>query len=497
MFTLSISLWVTLVFIQVQIAVLISQHPKLLVVSYDGFRYDYLIRNLTPFMDGLKTNGTYADYMKNIFITKTFPNHHSIMTGLYAETHGVVDNSVLDPDSGEMIKYSYKMFHYNEKISPIWTINEMANNGRRSGLMMWPGGHFKYQNIFPTYAQDLNISVSWEQRIDVLISWFTDPISPINFGVLYIEEPDLLGHAVGIHGDLFDKMLIKLDRITEYLHDQLGRHGLTDVNVIHLSDHGMESVTLDRIINITNYINDSDYKIIESPTTVHIYPKNGKEDLIYQKLAVVSNKTRHFNVYKRANIPHEYHYGNNLRVGPIFVVANLGYAFSSLYNFIPDYEKAYNFTVNNKSEFGLHGYDNKIKEMHPIFFASGPAFQSKCKLEPFDSVDLLPLFCEVLNLSCPSVNGTLQHFRKCLKQSADIKSSTVIILAIVICALLILGGLGGVLVPHYISKMKGHQRQSISDPDMERLLEESASSDYVWRQKINYSILPNTNSNGL
>ena len=71
-------------------------------------------------------------------------------------------------------------------------------------------------------------------------------------------------------------------------------------------------------------------------------------------------------------------------------------------------------TVNEKSEFGLHGYDNNATEMHPFFFGVGPAFLSECKVPPFNNVDLLPLFCEILDVNCHQVNGTLGELKNCL-----------------------------------------------------------------------------------
>lgn len=82
------------------------------------------------------------------------------------------------------------------------------------------------------------------------------------------------------------------------------------------------------------------------------------------------------------------------------------------------------FLVNNQTEFGLHGYDNEAMEMHPFFFANGPAFISGCKLEPFNNTDLFPLFCKILDLDCPMVNGTLSHLTKCLRtRSKDVSIS--------------------------------------------------------------------------
>ncbi|XP_020280186.1 ectonucleotide pyrophosphatase/phosphodiesterase family member 5-like [Pseudomyrmex gracilis] len=399
------------------------QLPKLLVVSYDAFRYDYFERNLTPFMNRLKTEGTYTDYMVNIFVTKTFPNHHTMATGLYAETHGVVDNEFYEPVTGNVTKYSYELYHYDNSILPIWTINE--KHGRHSGTMMWPGSAFEYQETSPTFAQSFNDTIPWEKRIDTLISWFVHPTNPINFGMLYIEEPDCHGHAIGINSPEFNNILKKLDNITRYLHNKIDDYGLTDLNVIHLSDHGMASVTMERIINLTNYVNTSDYKFVGTSPGLHIFPHPGKEEMIYQSLKTAANRTKTFKVYKREDIPKKYHYGNNTRVGPIFVIAEVGYAFQNLYESIEYYKKHFNVTVNNQTEFGLHGYNNEATEMHPFFFANGPAFIPGCKLEPFNNTDLFPLFCKILNLKCPTVNGTLCHITKCLRsQSRDISLST-------------------------------------------------------------------------
>ncbi|XP_033178652.1 bis(5'-adenosyl)-triphosphatase enpp4 isoform X3 [Bombus impatiens] len=405
--------------LSVKHGLLISQHPKLLVISYDAFRYDYFDR--TPFMNKLKHEGTYADYMMNIFVTKTFPNHHTMATGLYAETHGVVDNEFYDPASGNTTKYSYNLYHYNNRILPIWTVNQKAGAQRRSGTMMWPGGIYEYQGISPTFAQNFNETVPWEERIDTLISWFVHPIHPINFGILYIEEPDYHGHVIGIKGPQFDDILRKLDNITRYLHNKIEYHGLHDLNVVHLSDHGMATVKLDRIIDLTKYINSSDYKFVGTSPGLHIFPNPGKEEIIYQTLKQAALKSKTFRVFKRDEIPKKYHYGNNTRIGPIFVIAEIGYAFQNLLDNIEYYKKKFNITgylclVTSDSEFGLHGYDNEAIEMHPFFFANGPAFMPKCKLEPFNNLDLFPLFCKILDLQCPIGNGTISHLTKCLKK---------------------------------------------------------------------------------
>jgi ectonucleotide pyrophosphatase/phosphodiesterase family protein 5 len=98
----------------------LSDHPIILVVSYDGFRYNYFDKNATPNMNKVRTSGSYAEYMKNVFITKTFPNHHSIATGVYPEVHGILANDVYDPDYGRVLNYSDEFWHFSDAVVPIW-----------------------------------------------------------------------------------------------------------------------------------------------------------------------------------------------------------------------------------------------------------------------------------------------------------------------------------------------------------------------------------------
>lgn len=97
-----------------------AERPVLIVVSYDAFRNEYLQRNTTAFMNELRRNGTTSAYLRNVFPTKTFPNHHSIATGVYPNVHGVLANGLYDSQRGGALNYSYELFHYNRNLLPIW-----------------------------------------------------------------------------------------------------------------------------------------------------------------------------------------------------------------------------------------------------------------------------------------------------------------------------------------------------------------------------------------
>ena len=59
------------------------QHtPYVILVSFDGFRHDYVEQTDAPNFKSLKKNGAYAEALIPSFPSKTFPNHYSIVTGL-------------------------------------------------------------------------------------------------------------------------------------------------------------------------------------------------------------------------------------------------------------------------------------------------------------------------------------------------------------------------------------------------------------------------------
>uniref|UniRef100_A0A224XZF4 Putative ectonucleotide pyrophosphatase/phosphodiesterase 5 n=1 Tax=Panstrongylus lignarius TaxID=156445 RepID=A0A224XZF4_9HEMI len=145
---------------------------RLLVVSFDGFRYDYIDRNITPNLHMLKSKSTSARFLVNIFPTQTYPNHFSLATGLYSEHHGVLASEIYLPEKNLELKYGYDLWHYNDSVMPIWTLNEKA--GYLSGVMMWPGSEFEYVNTKTTYVFKYNLSVPWEDRVNTVMDWFTD-----------------------------------------------------------------------------------------------------------------------------------------------------------------------------------------------------------------------------------------------------------------------------------------------------------------------------------
>ncbi|XP_076272529.1 bis(5'-adenosyl)-triphosphatase enpp4-like isoform X2 [Rhynchophorus ferrugineus] len=385
----------------------LSKHPILIVVSFDAFRYNFFTTETLPYMNLYRTKGTYAEYLTNVFPTKTFPNHHSIATGVYPEVHGVIGNSYYDSTLKKIVKISPEMYNYSEAVIPIWRWNEDQGDGRVSASFMWPGGDFTYQGKNITYSVTFQNGFDWKKRVDQTIKWILDPEKPANLIMLYFEEPDTHGHAFGPNSVIIKDLLAKLDNITGYLHQQLELNNLSDkVNVIQVSDHGMTAVTPPHFINITQYLKNGTYEWAGASPAIQIIPHGGFEDSIYTALKNASKQNGHFTVYAKSEYLDRWHYKNNPRSPPILVMAEQGYALDDLIISAPQYAKKYNFTLTNQSEFGVHGYDYIVDEMHPYFMAIGPRIKQQTKVDPFSTIDLFNLFCGILEIMPTKNNGT-------------------------------------------------------------------------------------------
>ncbi|KAL0279525.1 UNVERIFIED_CONTAM: hypothetical protein PYX00_001062 [Menopon gallinae] len=375
----------------------ISQYPIVIIISYDGFRHDLIEKGVTPTISKLRSEGTHAEYMNNVFITKTFPNHHSIATGLYPEVHGVLGNSVYDPKYGKSFSYSYELFHYTEDILPIWVANQKKGNGRHSGIMMWPGNEFNYTGVFPTYQKAFDRDFAYTKRVDEVLKWILNPEKPANLVVLYIEEPDVSEHNYGPDSETNLKILKQMDDTTTYLMKRLNETGLTDrVNLFFLSDHGMLTVKKRNIIDLRKIVPTEKYDRYEGSPTYMIFPKKGEANFVYNSLKNASENGAPFKVYKRNEIPDRWHYKDNRRAPPILAVADPPYVFEDAYKQIEWIEKLRNITFGEDTPMGFHGYDNTVMSMKPYFFALGPLIKKNHKIKPFETVDLFSLWANIL-----------------------------------------------------------------------------------------------------
>nr|CAG31819.1 hypothetical protein RCJMB04_11m23 [Gallus gallus] len=301
-----------------------SSAPRLLLVSFDGFRADYLETYSLPHLQELIEDGVLVKQVTNAFITKTFPNHYSIVTGLYEESHGIVANDMYDPDAKK--KFSQfndsDPFWWNEAV-PIWVTNQQQRNGT-SAAAMWPGTDVRINNTTPQFFMKYNFSVTFEERVEKIIRWLNSSDPVVNFATLYWEEPDASGHKYGPDDtENMRRVLEQVDQHVGFLTGKLKASGLWDtINVIITSDHGMAQGSPKKLIVLDNCIGRGNYTLIDRSPVAAVLPKNNKE-YVYNLLKQCDD--RHMKVYLKEEIPDRFHYRHNKRIQPIILIADEGW----------------------------------------------------------------------------------------------------------------------------------------------------------------------------
>ena len=269
-----------------------------LLISFDGFRYDYLDRVkqkglATPNFDMLINDGVKAEYMKNVFITKTFPNHYTLVTGMYEDSHGVISNNMVDSRfpkdkeftpaisniPGPELDKWFNNYTTGSTLGPepIWVTNqkgEQKDKGRKSGVAMWPGMLAEIHGYVPEKMLPFDKTTSNETKIDTVVKWFSSE-DPINLGLLYFNEPDHTGHLFGPDSEQIEELIVALDKLVGYLIDELKKHDLFErMNLIITSDHGMQQIT--NVTFLDDQVEPDEYEAFGSTPVLNVRATRGE-----------------------------------------------------------------------------------------------------------------------------------------------------------------------------------------------------------------------------
>ncbi|NXX46519.1 ENPP3 phosphodiesterase, partial [Tricholaema leucomelas] len=386
--------------------------PPLILFSMDGFRAEYLQTwaSLLPNVEKFSRCGTHSKYMRAVYPTKTFPNHYTLVTGLYPESHGIVDNSMYDVKLNRHFSLSG-----TEKFNPAWWAGQpiwltaMYQN-LRAGTYFWPGSDVPVNGSYPTYYHLFNSSVPYEERISGILGWldYPQPERP-HFYTLYIEEPDSSGHSSGPVSGSVIKALQVADQALGMLMDGLKQRNLHRcANLIVLADHGMEAISCQQLELLTDYFEQADFYVYEGPAA-RIRALSVPEDYFtcnsLQALSCTQcrRSPQHFKPYLTPDLPKRFHYANSIRIDRVHLLVD------------PQWQAARDSTYTF-CDGGNHGYDNKLKSMEAIFLAYGPSFKEKTEVDAFENIEVYNLMCDLLHISPAPNNGTHGSLNHLLKQ---------------------------------------------------------------------------------
>ena len=386
-----------------------AKKPYLILISLDGFRWDYVEKYKPPHLINFIKNGINSESLIPSFPTKTFPNHYTIATGMYPDKHGIIANSFYSYDKD----MTYRI-RDREKVedgsfyggNPIWIQANRSNMVTASYFFV--GTEANIQGLKPTYYYRFDNSVKNEVRVNQAIDWLKlPPKKRPHLITMYFSDMDDTGHKYGTKNDEeLKKTLFELDKQLGVLFKGIEKTGLP-VNIIIVSDHGMSTVPISKFIAIEKIENDSLYTSIDNGAIVNIHPNNKNQiDSIYTYL---KKKESNFKVYKTENTPGFEYIPKNKNWGAIQILPDFGYYFSSTKGMA---SRKQHINTN----FGVHGYDQKHKDMHGIFYANGPAFKKAYRTPSVKNIHIYPLMCEILGLEVPSnIDGNLDQIKNVLK----------------------------------------------------------------------------------
>lgn len=386
-----------------------DRHPnQLLLISFDGFRYDYLEFTDTPNFDSLVAGGVRSKGMIPVFPSKTFPNHYSIATGLYPEHTGLVGNTMYDPQFEQWYRLSDRDAVEDPRWyggEPIW--NTAEKQGLRAGTMFWVGSEAPIQNIRPTYWKVYDESMSYEARIDTVVKWLSYPEGKsVDFATLYFEMVDAVGHRYSLQSDTLNATIRRADQLLGYLKQELRVAGEWEAtNLLIVSDHGMTNLSAERTIMLDDIIDMEDVERISWNPATMIQPKEGKTNEMCRALKEQQSEN-HYRVYRKEELPERFHLKNHRRVPELIVVADLGY---TLLN------EGYRDRFLKGLPAGTHGYDNAEKEMQALFIGSGPAFKQGVEFSSFQNIHIYELMTHLLDIEPAPNDGSLDSVRTILK----------------------------------------------------------------------------------
>uniref|UniRef100_A0A671UX97 Ectonucleotide pyrophosphatase/phosphodiesterase 1 n=1 Tax=Sparus aurata TaxID=8175 RepID=A0A671UX97_SPAAU len=383
--------------------------PPLILVSLDGFRAEYLKDHSShlPVINKLRNTGTTTPYMRPVYPTKTFPNHYSIVTGLYPESHGIVDNKMYD-----VTQDAFFSLKTDEKLNPKWYQGEPVwitamRQKLKTGTFFWPGSDVAINGTHPDYYMVYDKSITFEKRVSKLFEWLKLPQGQRpDFYTLYLDEPDSSGHRYGPVVEALENV----DRILGTLMDGLTQRNLQHcVNLIIVSDHGMEEASCEKALYVSSYIdNTADFSVIQGPAA-RIRPSRLPENFFsFDYEGLVKNLScrtsdQPMRPYLKENLPKRMHFANNKRIERGHLYMKSGW------------QAALNRKELKYCTGGYHGSDNLFTNMQAIFIGYGPGFKESTVVPPFENIEVYNLMCDLLDIRPSPNNGThgsLNHLLK-------------------------------------------------------------------------------------
>ncbi len=360
-----------------------SQQPVVLMISVDGFRWDYIEKYQANNLAAIAENGVRAEKMRPVYPTKTFPNHLSIVTGLYPVKHGIVDNHFYDKQRQQY----YRMGDGQQDSTwisgiPIWNLAQM--NGLRAATYFWPESDARINGMTPDYFYHYSHLADDNARVEQILDWLKLPeASRPQFIAGYFSMVDTQGHRFGPNAPQTAAAVATVDGLIGRLRQGIKTLGIP-VNLIILADHGMTEIDPQQAIDYKELpIDEEKFIIVDNQTRLAIYakPETSSTEIAALKVELAKVAEDRYQVLTEDYLKQQHFWGTP-RVADIILGTDAPKYFTSR-------------PLAERHGGGTHGYAY-FDDMGALFVAEGPAFNHGVTLAEFDCISVYPLIAHLL-----------------------------------------------------------------------------------------------------
>jgi alkaline phosphatase D len=374
--------------------------PRVLMIGLDGLQTGMVDKWNAPNLQALAARGVQAEAMVPVMPTKTFVNFYSLATGLYPEHHGMVDNEPYDRALGE--KFQRDTGPQDARWwggEPIWITAE--KQGLNASIMFWLGSEVEVEGLRPSRWTPYGHEKPYQDRVDEVLSWFDGPADAMpRFAAIYFDRVDTAGHYFGPDADETKAAVLEVDGYVGQLVDGLKARGLLEnTTVIVVSDHGMVNIDDVRSVDIGGML-DLDKLVVpefmgpwagSGTPFITVY---GEGDALDAAYATLKDLNPHIHVWKRGEMPANYHFDHPTRGPDLFVLADPGWSL-----------QAKDMGGWRPLVAGTHGYDNLDPSMRATFIGAGPIFPTGETAAPFENVNVYLMAACALGLTPAKTDG--------------------------------------------------------------------------------------------
>jgi predicted AlkP superfamily pyrophosphatase or phosphodiesterase len=376
-----------------------AERAILILISIDGFRWDYLDRYKPPTLIRLGGEGVRADGLIPEFPSKTFPNHYTIATGLRVGHHGIISNNMRSAEIPGEFSLSNRDVLADPRWwggEPIW--NTAEKQGRKAGAMFWPGSETLIGGRQATYWTPFDDDMPNADRVKRVLGWLTLPESERpSFLTLYFSDVDSAGHSFGPDSDEVKNAVLRVDTQIGDLVNGVNNAALADrVHYVLVSDHGMAALSTDRVIVLDDYIDVDAMNVVDWTPVLALTPNDGDVERLY---AALKGKHPSLDVYRSSEIPAEYRLAGHPRLPAVVGIAKEGWHITSKGSVERWAEPG------RRAPGGEHGYDGRAESMRGLFIASGPRIRRGLRFKPFENIHIYEFMCAVLGLQPAKNDG--------------------------------------------------------------------------------------------